>query len=175
MNKLKSVYIDRTGDLARSGNDTGTLYLKSEADAVIADLQNTNTILADNAVKLNREIESLKKRSSCTFSDDCLRVRQLKQKLEDAKATAYAESVDAGMRERRLRRALWFERAMRAHDKQHWVAYVEYVHYHGKSFYEFDGDDVFKRDNRNNDSFREWINRWVRVERKCLAKAEKYK
>lgn len=32
---------------------------------------------------------------------------ELKAKLEDAKAPAYAESVDAGMRERRLRRALW--------------------------------------------------------------------
>ena len=32
---------------------------------------------------------------------------ELKQKLEDAKATAYAESVDAGMRERRLKRALY--------------------------------------------------------------------
>ena len=34
-------------------------------------------------------------------------IAELKQKLEDAKATAYAESVDAGMRERRLRRALF--------------------------------------------------------------------
>lgn len=32
---------------------------------------------------------------------------ELKAKLEDAKATAYAEMVDAGMRERRLRRLLW--------------------------------------------------------------------
>lgn len=32
---------------------------------------------------------------------------ELKHKLEDAKATAYAESVDAGMRERRLKRALY--------------------------------------------------------------------
>lgn len=34
-------------------------------------------------------------------------IAELKQKLEDAKATAYAESVDAGMRERRLKRALY--------------------------------------------------------------------
>ena len=61
MSELKSVYIDRTGDWVRSGNDTGKFYLKSEADA---------------------EIESLK-------------------------ASHYAEMVDAGMRERRLRRALW--------------------------------------------------------------------
>lgn len=34
-------------------------------------------------------------------------IEELKQNLEDAKATAYAESVDAGMRERRLKRALY--------------------------------------------------------------------
>lgn len=34
-------------------------------------------------------------------------IAELKQKLEDAKASAYAESVDAGMRERRLKRALY--------------------------------------------------------------------
>lgn len=34
-------------------------------------------------------------------------IAELKQKLEDVKATAYAESVDAGMENRRLKRALW--------------------------------------------------------------------
>jgi len=34
-------------------------------------------------------------------------VAELKATLEDVKATAYVESVDAGMRERRLKRALW--------------------------------------------------------------------
>ena len=38
-------------------------------------------------------------------------IAELKQNLEDAKATVYAESVDAGMRERRLKRALWIARA----------------------------------------------------------------
>ena len=45
---------------------------------------------------------------------------ELKAKLEDAKATAYAESVDAGMRERRLNRALWLARANRALEKIAW-------------------------------------------------------
>lgn len=35
MSELKSVYIDRTGDWVRSGNDTGKFYLKSEVDKVI--------------------------------------------------------------------------------------------------------------------------------------------
>ena len=34
-------------------------------------------------------------------------IHELQVGLEGAKATHYAESVDAGMRERRLRRALW--------------------------------------------------------------------
>lgn len=34
-------------------------------------------------------------------------IAELKQKLEDVQASVYAESVDAGMRERRLSRALY--------------------------------------------------------------------
>ena len=37
-------------------------------------------------------------------------IAELKAKLEDAQATAYAESVDAGMENRRLKRALWLAR-----------------------------------------------------------------
>jgi hypothetical protein len=47
-------------------------------------------------------------------------VAELKAKLEDAKASHYAEMVDAGMRERRLRRALWIARAERALEKIAW-------------------------------------------------------
>ena len=39
---------------------------------------------------------------------------ELKAKLEDVQATAYAESVDAGMENRRLKRALWLARAKSA-------------------------------------------------------------
>lgn len=34
-------------------------------------------------------------------------IAELKHKIEDVQATSYAESVDAGMRERRLKRAMW--------------------------------------------------------------------
>lgn len=37
MSELTSVYIDRTGDWCRSGNNTGKFYLREEADKVIAD------------------------------------------------------------------------------------------------------------------------------------------
>ena len=38
-------------------------------------------------------------------------IEELKAKLESVQATAYTESVDAGMRERKLKRALWLARA----------------------------------------------------------------
>ena len=42
-------------------------------------------------------------------------IAELKAKLESVQATAYTESVDAGMENRRLKRALWLARAERAH------------------------------------------------------------
>ena len=44
-------------------------------------------------------------------------IESLKAKLESVQASAYADSVDAGMRERRLNRALWIARANRAIEK----------------------------------------------------------
>ena len=45
---------------------------------------------------------------------------RLKAKLESVQATAYTESVDAGMRERKLKRALWLARANRVLEKIAW-------------------------------------------------------
>ena len=80
------------------------------------------------------------------------KIAELKAKLEDVKASHYAESVDAGMRERRLRRALWMARAMRARDIQRWWLQVTC-------------------------SPRTEVAcmRWNNIERKCRAKAEEYK
>jgi hypothetical protein len=78
-------------------------------------------------------------------------IAELKQKLEDAKATAYADSVDAGMRERRLKSALWLARANHADTMQ-------------KYNIECKCDGWVHR-----------VNKWIDVERKCLAKAEEYK
>lgn len=79
-------------------------------------------------------------------------IAELKANLEDAKATAYAESVDAGMRERRLKRALWFARALRARDIQRWWISATCA-------------PITERA----------CSIWNNVERKCLAKAEEYK
>ena len=76
-------------------------------------------------------------------------IAELKQNLEDAKATAYAESVDAGMRERRLKRALWLARAEMAKWKSLYYWYAISDKYKSRKFDE--------------------------VERKCRAKAEEFK
>lgn len=47
-------------------------------------------------------------------------IAELKEKLEDAQASAYAESVDAGMENRRLKHKLWIARAKRALEKIAW-------------------------------------------------------
>ena len=81
----------------------------------------------------------------CLKEDVDKEIAELKQNLEDAKATAYADSVDAGMRERRLRRALYKTCANWAH-----FAVAFFSSYTTKE-------------------------KWYRMELKCLKKAEEYK
>lgn len=86
---------------------------------------------------------------------------ELKQKLENAKATHYAESVDAGMRERRLKRALWRAIAL----------------FCGRSCEYFNGimshclmgqDDLYHRCEKKK-------NKYLNAMYKCKAKSEEYK
>ena len=91
--------------------------------------------------------------------DPHLQIAELKQKLEDAKATAYTESVDAGMENRMLKRALWIARAKRAIEKIAW----------------------FKLWNTSistmnpEDGARQEYDKWQKNLGKFLAKAEEYK
>ena len=78
-------------------------------------------------------------------------IKTARQMLEDAKATHYVESVDAGMRERRLKRALWNLRACYADMMQ-------------KRIIECKCDGWVHR-----------VDKWIEVERKCRAKADEYK
>lgn len=100
-------------------------------------------------------------------------IAELKQKLEDAKATAYADSVDAGMRDRRLRRALWLARAYRAEArKNYW--YARSCHEGDERLWSIDGSAVkyigcIKRTNFD------WLVTWSKVEEKCCEKAKEYK
>ena len=112
-----------------------------------------------DATSVEEAIAELKKKLMPCLNGDCILTcevvekygkenAELKQKLEDVQASHYAEMVDAGMRERRLRRALWLARAEMARTSA-WVFW-----------------------NRKNDYN---YNKWKNVERKCRAKAEEYK
>lgn len=99
-------------------------------------------------------------------------IESLKAKLESVQASAYADSVDAGMRERRLRRALWLARAERADDR-------------ARIFYFSDLESVLDIDGFSYDSKKKkgckkltarlWRIIWLKVERKCRDKSEEYK
>ena len=115
------------------------VYLKSEVDA---------------------EIEKLKQK----LEDVNELIKTARQMLEDAKATHYADSVDAGMRERRLNRALWIARAELCRR----LDIDRYLRNHRNSWY--------------NENFLTWDEACVamdvkmcKAESKCQAKAEEYK
>ena len=74
------------------------------------------------------------------------------KEIESLKASHYAESVDEGMENRKLKRALWLARALRARDIQRWLIAVT----------------CSKTTERA-------CSVWNNVERKCRAKAEQYK
>ena len=88
----------------------------------------------------------------CDKSEVDEAIAELKAKLERVQSSAYADSVDAGMRERRLRRALWLARALRARDIQRWWIAATCA-------------PITER------ACRVWNN----IEIKCLKKAEEYK
>ena len=80
-----------------------------------ADLSGANLRGANfNGANLNGAIDELKTAHHKERHEYIRMIADLKEKLEDAKATAYADSVDAGMRERKLKRALWLARAEKA-------------------------------------------------------------
>lgn len=113
-------------------------YIKSEVDALIA--------------KKDEEITRLESacRAFATERDaNQDAIYELRKEIESLKATHYAEMVDAGMRERRLRRALYKACANWAKSER----YTEAT-WHG-------------------DEHREEL--WAEVQDKCLKKAEEYK
>ena len=148
-------------------------YERSNADAYFAER------LADK----DKEIAELKKKLMPRLNGDCILTcevvekygkenAELKAKLENVQANAYADSVDAGMRERRLRRALWLAMAERADDR-------------ARIFYFSDLESVLDIDGFSYDSKKKkgckkltarlWRIVWLEVERKCRAKAEEHK
>ena len=126
-----------------------------------------------DATSVEEAIAELKKKLMPCLNGDCILTcevvekygkenAELKQKLEDVQASHYAESVDAGMRERRLRRALWLERAERA------IMTLDYFTLKCKWFKDYMKIEPPKCDVK-------MIHKWANIERKCRAKAEEYK
>lgn len=138
-------------------NGSVEVCLKEDVDKVIAEKDKEIALLKERIC--NGDV------SRSTWIDDCFdkdkEIEELKQKLEnvneliktarqmleDAKATHYAEMVDAGMRERRLHRALYKACANWAHSNRSFALVLDF----------------------------KYPENWDEMERKCLKKAEEYK
>jgi len=151
------------------------VYHADKVDAAIAELK------AKIAEKDN-EIDSLKKKCEAeksigaTFSKNGAElarwVEELRKEIESLKASHYAEMVDAGMRERRLRRALWIARANRA-DGEFIYLCARLAMESGFTKSDIRGYSVNTK--RKLRTIGEWIEVWKNVKSKCLKKAEEYK
>jgi Tat protein secretion system quality control protein TatD with DNase activity len=85
------------------------------------------------------------------------------KEIESLKASHYAEMVDAGMRERRLRRALWLAHAYKAKFKRWWL--------HLAMDYE---SSMISPNTKTINRIRGKIRNCEKSERKCRAMAERY-
>lgn len=126
----------------RPCDERSQVYLKSEADAAIAEKDAEIAQWKDRFHDLDNQ-----------WNEQCKEIADLKAKLEDAKATAYAESVDAGMRERKLRRSL-----LKACENWAWAEHVRYVDIS-------DGSQGYKQAQE----------RWDKMARKCREKADEWR
>lgn len=147
-----------------SPNDT--FYPQDKADEVIAELKEENA-------QLKKETEFMHSNCKWDCGDGCHKLlgeklalvndnTELKKMLEDAKATAYADSVDAGMRERRLKRSLFLMGARLGK-----MGYLAFHNIRAKLFYLEDEEGMRRADIKKD--------QWKNVELKCQAKAEEYK
>ena len=131
----------------------------------------------------DKEIAELKKKLMPCLNGDCILTcevvekygkenAELKAEIESLKASHYAEMVDAGMRERRLRRALWLARENSA-DGQfiYWCARFGVE----SGFTKADIRGYSVNTKRRLRTIGEWIETWKNVRTKCLKKAEEYK
>ena len=139
MRELKAYTLFTTSSL--SGQ---RVYLTNDADAAIAELKESIGIKVELLIENGKQIGELKAK----LEDVNELIKTARQMLEDAKATHYAEMVDAGMRERRLKRALYKACANWAFAREELAANF------------IDVEDAKK---------------WAVVNVKCIKKAEEYK
>ena len=110
----------------------------------------------------DKEIAELKEKLMPCLNGDCILTcevvekygkenAELKKKLENVQASMYCDVVDAGIENRKLKRALWIARAENAKNS----AFICW--------------------NRTESGWQSKYEKWKKVERKCLKKAEEYK
>lgn len=104
-------------------------------------------------------------------------IAELKQKLEDVKATAYADSVDAGMENRRLKRALWIARAERAKECHFMWCQLIYDKKYGIVKFNV-RKKWWKEDIKQGQTLHTpqgWADVWDEIEYRCSKKAKEYR
>ena len=148
MSELKAYTLFTTSSL--SGQ---RVYLKSDADKVIAEKD-----------KEIAKLESACREFAAERDANQAAIYELRAEIESLKASHYAEMVDAGMRERRLRRALWLAHAYKVKFKRWWLhlaldCEASAIHPNIKTIKRIRGK----------------IGNCEKSERKCRAKAEEYK
>jgi hypothetical protein len=163
------VYVPQDGHYGLEPEEGGklveeeTCYLKSEVDAAIAELKKKlMPCLNGDCILTCEVVEKYGKENA-----------ELKAKLEDVQASAYAESVDAGAENLMLRRELWLARTRTArYAKMFWEKNVIL----NELFY-FTIDYRCYEKGMKEQTLRpsEWAKVWRNVERKCRDKAEEYK
>lgn len=105
-------------------------------------------------------------------------IAELKAKLESVQASAYAESVDANMENRRLKHALWVSRAKAAKFwANYWfdIAPSEHIRYDRIGRMEGVEKEFILTKVTKHMTASDWVGLWENVERKCRIKADKYK
>ncbi len=157
------VYVPQDGPWGLEPEEGGklveeeTCYLKSDVDAAIDELKTEHHKERDEYISMVYSREQT--------------IKELKKKLEDVQASAYAESVDAGMRERRRCRTVWLARAERYKIKE-FIAREE-----GNLSNQMSWSRILRERTYN-----QWVDQLLRIanlanklQNKCLAKAEEYK
>lgn len=124
-------------------------------NGLVYSILEVNQVLDEN----DAEIAELKQK----LEDVNELIKTARQMLEDAKASHYAEMVDAGMRERRLERALLLVCARLGK-----MGYLAFHNIESKLKGVFSDYEVADRAHKKKEQ-------WRNVERKCLKKAEEYK
>lgn len=156
---------------------SGQCYDKDEVDEAIAELKDKLHDVDNQWNKQCKEIAELKAKNRVLQSFYDLHgnvdnhIDQLKAKLESVQVTAYADSVDAGMRERRLKRALWLARAER-YKMREFIAREE-----GNLSNQMSWSRILRERTYN-----QWVDQLLRIanlanklHNKCLKEAEQYR